>query len=194
MAERWTEKARTRLGEVMGRTLDEVTFLLPDGTEKKKYLLREPSAAAVLALTPDMQVIIATQYRPGPDEILYEMPGGFIEDGEDPGDTAARELLEETGYEGTVEFAGSCWDDARSNARRYAYVARDCVLVAEQNLDPMEFVTVDLVSIERFKEIARNGLMTDVELAYRALDHLGLLTADNIAPLPQGLAVPGPTS
>ncbi|MFE4977683.1 NUDIX hydrolase [Kitasatospora sp. NPDC056651] len=175
MAERWVEKNRTTLGEVMGRTLDQVTFLLPDGTEKDKYLLREPSAAAVLALTPDMQVIIATQYRPGPDEILYEMPGGFIEPGEDPAGAAARELLEETGYKGTIEFAGSCWDDARSNARRFGFVARDCVLVADQNLDPMEFVTVELVSIERFKEIVRKGLMTDVELAYRGLDHLGLL-------------------
>lgn len=175
MTERWVETARTTVIGVAGRSLDKVTFRLPDGSEQDKLVRQEPSAAAVLALTPDMRVVVARQYRPGPDEILYEMPGGFIEPGEDPATAAARELLEETGYKGSVELAGSCWDDAGSTAKRHGYVARDCVQVADQQLDPGERVTVELLTLDRFKEIMRAGLMTDVELAYRGLDHLGLL-------------------
>ncbi|MFD9687365.1 NUDIX hydrolase [Kitasatospora sp. NPDC059088] len=89
--------------------------------------------------------------------------------------TAARELLEETGYKGDPEPAGSCWDDAGSTAKRHAYVARNCVRVAEQKFDEMEFVSVELIELDEFKKVMRAGLMTDVELAYLALDHLGLL-------------------
>ncbi|MEV7775920.1 NUDIX hydrolase [Kitasatospora sp. NPDC086791] len=175
MSERWTEEGRTTIFEVAGRSLDKVTYRLPDGTVRDKLIRREPSAAAVLALTPDNRVIIARQYRPGPDATLYEMPGGFVEEGEDPAETAQRELLEETGYKGDIEPAGSCWDDAGSTAKRHGFVARNCVRVAEQELEEMEFVTVELIGLDEFKKVMRAGLMTDVELAYRGLDHLGLL-------------------
>ncbi|SDT83432.1 ADP-ribose pyrophosphatase [Streptomyces sp. TLI_053] len=175
MTDRWTETGRSTVFQVMGRTLDKVTYRLPDGTSRDKLLRNEPSAAAVLALTPDNKVIIARQYRPGPDAVLPELPGGFIEPGEDPATAAGRELLEETGYKGDLELAGSCWDDAGSTAKRWAFVARNCVRVADQDLDEMEFVDVALLTLEEFRQVVRDGLMTDVELAYRGLDHLGLL-------------------
>ncbi|MQS15995.1 hypothetical protein F7Q99_28040 [Streptomyces kaniharaensis] len=73
------------------------------------------------------------------------------------------------------EPAGSCWDDAGSTAKRHAFVARNCVRIAEQELDEMEFIAVELVELDEFKKVMRAGLMTDVELAYLGLDRLGLL-------------------
>jgi ADP-ribose pyrophosphatase len=175
MDQEWVETGRATILEVAGRTLDKVTYRLPDGTERDKLLRREPSAAAVLALTPDMKVIVAEQFRPGPNMVLFEMPGGYIEAGEDPDVAAARELLEETGYKGDIEFAGSCWDDASSTGKRYGFIARDCIRVGDQQLDAMEFVNVRLVTVEEFKQFVQAGLMTDVELAFYGLKHLGLL-------------------
>lgn len=49
------------------------------------------------------------------------MPGGNIDPGEDPAVAAARELLEETSYQGDMEFVGTCLDDAYSTMERYLF-------------------------------------------------------------------------
>lgn len=129
----------------------------------------------VLALTPDNQVIIAKQFRPGPGKVLYELPGGASDKGEMALDSAARELLEETGYKGELEFVGSTFIEAYTNFYRQCFVARNCVKVAEQQLDETEFIDVELVDIETFRRLLRSGEMTDVDGAYLCLDHLDLL-------------------
>jgi len=48
------------------------------------------------------EIILVRQYRPPADKYVIEFPAGLIDDGETPDETAVRELLEETGYHGTV--------------------------------------------------------------------------------------------
>ncbi len=56
----------------------------------------------VVALTPELGVILVRQFRHGTREFTIEIPGGTVDGGETSAEAAARELLEETGYEGTV--------------------------------------------------------------------------------------------
>ena len=53
-----------------------------------------------IAVTPDDQVVLVSQFRAGSRRDSLETPGGLLEPGEDPGEAGARELLEETGYAG----------------------------------------------------------------------------------------------
>ncbi|WP_282204258.1 NUDIX domain-containing protein [Kitasatospora fiedleri] len=99
----WREITSETAFTKYGRSVEKVAFELPDGSKNDFYLKCERPAAAVLALTPDRQVILARQFRPGPRRILHELPGGFVEPATDPAATAAAELLEETGYQGTVQ-------------------------------------------------------------------------------------------
>jgi ADP-ribose pyrophosphatase len=150
-------------------------FELPDGTEVDWDIFGAEQTVAVLALTDDDHVVLARQFRAGPGQVLDELPGGFVDPGESVADAAARELLEETGYTGAVELAGADWLAAASRTRRHVVVVRPARRVAEPRLEPGEHIDVVLLPLARFRDHLRSGALTDVDLGYLALDHLGLL-------------------
>lgn len=155
--------------------IEERTYQMPDGQTKNFYIKSTRSAACILALTPDRKVIVVEQFRPGPNKTLTELPGGYIDEGETPAQAAERELLEETGYAGDLEFVTDCFDDAYNTMNRSCFVATNCRRVGEQQLDKSEFINVKLLAQAAFLKIVRSGQMTDVEVAYLGLDHLGML-------------------
>ncbi|MEU1288001.1 NUDIX hydrolase [Kitasatospora sp. NPDC005856] len=172
----WREIDRSTAFSRFGRSVDRVEFEMPDGRKEEFYVKSERSAGAVFALTADRQVILARQYRPGPDRVLHELPGGYIEPGESAADAIARELLEETGYQGKVREVGPYWHDAYSNVRRYAFIATDCVKIAEPRPERTEFIDVVTLDLAEFRtRVLRTGEMTDTAAAYLALDALSLL-------------------
>ena len=67
--------------------------------EAPYYSLRLPDYASIVAITGDRRVIAVRQYRPAVERCTIELPSGIVDPGEDPLETARRELLEETGYE-----------------------------------------------------------------------------------------------
>lgn len=96
--ENWKELSRNEVFSKYGRAIEKVDFEMPDGSTADFYVKREGPAAVTLALTPDNKVILVEEFRPGPMKILFEMPGGYVDAGEDPIESGKRELLEETGY------------------------------------------------------------------------------------------------
>jgi len=172
----WEEFSREEVFRKYGRGIERRTYRLPHGTEADFYLSTGHDPVCCLALTRSKEVILVRQFRPGPGEVLLEMPGGGVANGENREEGMARELLEETGYRGKVEFVTEVFPSAYSTYRKRVFVATDCVKVADPKPeDNGEELEVVLMSIPEFREHLRSGKLTDVEIGYLALDFLGLL-------------------
>ncbi|MHB0975659.1 MAG: NUDIX hydrolase [Candidatus Aquicultorales bacterium] len=70
----------------------------PDGPPHAREVVRGVRASAVAAFTAEDGVVLIRQYRQPIGDIIYELPAGLIDPGEDAREAAARELTEETGY------------------------------------------------------------------------------------------------
>lgn len=71
---------------------------LPDGVRFEQYVMRLPRAAVVAVLDDRDRVLMVRRHRFVIDRWVWELPGGYVDDGEDPAATAAREVEEETGW------------------------------------------------------------------------------------------------
>lgn len=172
--EKWEELSREPAFQKYLK-IEKISYRLPDGKVGDFYIKKEGPAAGILAITKDQQVILVKQFRPGPNEILNELPGGYVDAGETPEQAAERELLEETGYKGNAKLVATAYDCAYSTMKRSCVVITDCEKIAEQKLDETEFVEVVLMSLSEFRELLKSGKNTDVEVGYIGLDYLGLL-------------------
>lgn len=177
----WKHLKEPEVVKVGWRKITHKTFEQPDGkpAEYATYGTVNDRHGAVIALTPDNQVIVAEQFRPGPEIIMQELPGGNIEPGEAPEDAAMRELQEEVGYTSDeIEFLGTARKDAYMNATWYYYLARNCKRITDQSLDEGEFVTIKQISIDELIYNAKNSLMSDGIAVLMAYDKLKRIQAE----------------
>lgn len=151
------------------------TFLLPDGRSYTSFIDKTPDSVNIFPMTDDGQVVLVKQFRPGSEQIEMELPGGMIDPGEKPSRAAERELLEETGYEGNIEFLSARSYSPYSEGKRYVYIATGCKRVSEQDLDMDEYVDIAVVDMEDLENLLYDGKIRNPDGAYMALHHLGLL-------------------
>lgn len=86
--------------------LEEITWRGADGQDRRwEAAERVVGKSAVLLIPwrrPSNTLILIRQYRPPAEAEVLEFPAGLIDEGETPEEAAHRELLEETGYHGTI--------------------------------------------------------------------------------------------
>ncbi len=177
MVKPWIRIDPTSVNTFAFRTTASKTFKLPDGQVVKfgTFHDEEEINIATIAITSDLKVLVYRQFRPGPEQIMDELPGGGSTKGYDPKKEATRELEEETGYKpGKMKFLGKLNYDAYSNTWRYYYLATDCIPnKSGQNLEPNEkFGNLEKISVDQLIANAKSGKMTDsgaILLAYDIL-------------------------
>ncbi len=76
----------------------QMTLAGSDGKHYYREVIRHPGAVVLLPLIDQDTVVLIENSRPTVSETLLELPAGTREVGESAATTAARELVEETGY------------------------------------------------------------------------------------------------
>jgi ADP-ribose pyrophosphatase len=138
--------------------------IAPSGKETTWDVVMHPGAVAIVARpTPD-EVVLIRQQRYATREELIELPAGTLEKGENPLETARRELKEETGY------AASCMElratfyttPGFSDELMYLYEASG-LEPGPQRLEDDEDIQVDVVSVDEALRMTRDGRIRDAK-------------------------------
>lgn len=102
---------------------------LPDGVEFEQYVLRMPKAAIAVPIDASGEnVLMIWRHRFIVDQWTWELPGGYVDPGEDPAECAAREVEEETGWRpADVEYLGSFQPlSGTADFENVLFLARGC--------------------------------------------------------------------
>jgi len=137
---------------------------LPDDRETIREIVEHPGAVVILALTDDKKVVMIRQFRGPADEVLWELPAGTVEEGEDLVRCAKRELEEETGYyprkiKKLVSFfstPGFC------NERLTLFLAED-LEKRRKNEDTDEFIKVELIKPNEALKLVKENIIKDAK-------------------------------
>ncbi|MBI4148779.1 NUDIX hydrolase [Candidatus Woesearchaeota archaeon] len=151
------------------------TFRLPNGKEGTFDISNGRDVASILPLTKRNTVVVVRQYRPGPEMVCEELPGGMIEPGESPLDCITRELAEETGYTGKIAHVATTSVSPYSAIKANFFVATGCERSTTTHLDDLEDVAVAEIPFPEFRQKLKEGKLGTIAGAYLCLDHLGLL-------------------
>ncbi len=150
---------------------------LPNGKTFEAVALEFRSWASVLALTKNQEVVLVRQFRHAAQAVVWEFPGGVVDDGESPLEGARRELAEETGYTtpNLIEVGKFYPNPALQTNLMYAYLAYDVEETSIQKLDEAEDIEVHLVSLDELIAMTKRGEFLNglqVALLFHALAYM----------------------
>ena len=146
----------------------------PEGKEVARELVEHNGGVTICCRPTEETIVLIKQYRYSVDELLYELPAGRIEKGEDLLAAAKRELAEETGYiaERWCEISRFYTAPGFCNEMLYMYEATD-VTLTEQSLDDDEEAEVIVMPLPEAWQLVLAGKVRDS----KTVAGLGLLTA-----------------
>jgi ADP-ribose pyrophosphatase len=146
-----------------------------DGKPHAREVVEHPGAVTILPLLDGGRVCLIRNERVAAGKTLIELPAGTLEPGEDPAETARRELTEETGYraehiEKLCEFFMS---PGILTERMHLFVARGLQAGAAA-LEPGENIEPLIVSWNDAMRMVHDGSIEDAKTL------LGLLYYDRV--------------
>jgi 8-oxo-dGTP pyrophosphatase MutT (NUDIX family) len=132
------------------------------GRESTFSIVESPDWVNVVATDKQHNLILIRQFRVGTGAFTIEVPGGMVDPGEHPRDTAVRELYEESGYraERIIDLGFIEPNPAIFNNRAHMFLAEGCEHVGAQVLDEGEDIEVVPTKIADVLAMLHSGQIT----------------------------------
>ncbi|MFT4244886.1 MAG: NUDIX hydrolase [Candidatus Woesearchaeota archaeon] len=129
-----------------------------DGTYKTFEALKRLPSVQIIATTKKGTFVILKEQQPQDEEVGYSLIGGGCDfKDESVENCAKRELLEETGMIcEELELLEITRPGGKIDWPCYYFIAHNCEVIQEQNLDSGEKIEVLEVDFEKFLEIVEN--------------------------------------
>jgi ADP-ribose pyrophosphatase len=154
--------------------IEKRTIRLPQGVEREKVIVHPNNAVAIFPVEKDRCKLLK-QYRYAIDQYIYEAPAGTIEPGENPKETARRELIEETGFTAeTIVPKGFIYTTPGfTDEKIFLFEARDLSPSDKFVKDEDEVIEVITIPTADLRGMIQNGTIVDAKticLIHRCLE------------------------
>lgn len=123
------------------------------------HVVEYPDWVGTIAVTEDEHIVLVEQYRHGIGRATLELPAGRVEPDENLQVCAARELLEETGYESADwHEVGRCAPEpAKHSNYAHLFFAGKCRKVSDPVLDAGEDLVVKTFPVDQVLTMVEHG-------------------------------------
>jgi 8-oxo-dGTP pyrophosphatase MutT (NUDIX family) len=138
--------------------LGQVDVELPGGERFWHHVTRLRRAAMMVLVDDEDRVLMLWRHRFLPDRWGWEIPGGLVDEGEEPAEAAVRELAEETGYRaGLVERLIAFQPMVGSvDSEHFVFVGREPERIGEPT-DTSEAARIEWVPLTSVPEMIAAG-------------------------------------
>ncbi len=146
------------------------TAQMPDGQIVEREVVEHPGGVGIALEDEDGRFFMVTQWRYAQEQVTLEYPAGKKEPGENPLETAKREIIEETGYEGTDwRYLGSMMPTPAYDTEVIELYYAKKGAYHGQDLDEDEEIDVQTYSLEELTEGILKGEIRDAKTMYVTL-------------------------
>jgi len=159
------------IGRLIKVRVDEV--ILPNGGRVRREMAIHRGAVALVAVEGG-KVLLERQYRHAARKVLWEIPAGTLEEGENPEECARRELREETGYVAESMEELSRFYTAPGYSTEVIHLFLATRLRREKaSLEEDESIEIRLLPLREALDMVRSNEVEDAKTI------IGLLLAEN---------------
>lgn len=144
--------------------LYEDDVILSDGSPTKRVVIEHPGGVTIAMEDEEGKFFMVRQWRYGQGKEMLEFPAGTKEKGEEPIETAKREVAEETGYEAKhIEYIGTEIPTAAYNTEHVELYYATKGKYVGQHLDDSEFLELESYTLDEIEEMIFNHEIEDAK-------------------------------
>ena len=159
--EKTLEENTVYVGKIFDLIKDRV--LLPDGKESFREIVRHGGGSAILC-EQDGKILMVRQFRYAYKEEMWEIPAGKVNAGEDPKDTAFRELEEECGLKADeMELVFSIYPSPGYTSEIIRVYRAKGLKKSRVKLDEDEFLRAEWIDKARLEKMIKSCEIKDAK-------------------------------